>query len=80
MREAKRKTTKKSAGKAPLGHGREHTSFKTMDEIDKVLDGIKKNIVLEIIKNSKSNAEAARTLGISPARLYYFLDKWRHET
>lgn len=69
-------TVKAEDLEAKLYQKHESSSPKTMDEIDEHIDGIKKKLVLEAVKNSMSNAEAARKLDIPPNRLHYFLTKW----
>ncbi len=49
---------------------------KTMDEIDDHAEDIKKQLVVKILNESSSKAEASRRLGIAPNRLQYFLSKW----
>jgi two-component system, NtrC family, response regulator HydG len=48
----------------------------TLEEIDAHLDGLKKQMVLDTLKNSGTRAEAARKLDIPPNRLHYFITKW----
>ncbi len=53
-----------------------HLNPVTMDEIDEHAEEIKKRLVVKVINESSSRAEASRRLGIAQNRLHYFLTKW----
>ncbi len=48
---------------------------KTLEEIDEHVDEIKKQLVVDTLKDA-TRAEAARRLGITQSRLHYFITKW----
>lgn len=48
----------------------------TLEEFDEHLDGLKKQFVVDVLKNTPSRAEAARKLDVAPNRLHYFITKW----
>lgn len=49
----------------------------TLEEFDDHLDGLKRQFVMDVLKNTPSRAEAARKLDVAPNRLHYFISKWR---
>lgn len=49
---------------------------RTLKEIDNHLEGIKKRMVLDAVKSTRTKAEAARKLGIPPNGLHYFVVKY----
>jgi DNA-binding NtrC family response regulator len=48
----------------------------TLEEIDEHAENVKKQMVVKILKESISRAEASRKLGVTQNRLHYFLVKW----
>lgn len=48
----------------------------TLEEFDDHLDGLKRQFVIDVLKNTPSRAEAARKLDVAPNRLHYFISKW----
>jgi DNA-binding NtrC family response regulator len=48
----------------------------TMEEIDQHAEEVKKGHLTRIISDSETYAQAARTLGVAPNRLHYFLNKF----
>lgn len=49
---------------------------KTLEEIDSYLEGVKRQMMDDVLKSSGSKAEAARELAIAPNRLHYFTEKY----
>lgn len=49
---------------------------KTLEEIDRYLEDIKKQMVLDAVKSTRTKAEAARKLKIPPNGLQYFIVKY----
>jgi two-component system response regulator HydG len=61
---------------ARLYQKKETDEPKTLQEIDNYLEGIKKQMVLDVVKSTRTKAEAARRLDIPPNGLHYFEVKY----
>lgn len=61
---------------ARLYQKKETDEPKTLKEIDNYLEGIKKQMVLDAVKSTRTKAEAARKLDIPPNGLHYFVVKY----
>jgi DNA-binding NtrC family response regulator len=61
---------------ARLYQKKETDEPKTLKEIDNYLEGIKKQMVLDVVKSTRTKAEAARRLDIPPNGLHYFVTKY----
>jgi transcriptional regulator with GAF, ATPase, and Fis domain len=48
----------------------------TMQEIDQHTEDLKKQMIVKVLKESNTRAEASRKLGVTQNRLHYFLVKW----
>jgi DNA-binding NtrC family response regulator len=61
---------------ARLYQKKETDEPRTLKEIDNYLEGIKRQMVLDAVKSTRTKAEAARKLDIPPNGLHYFISKW----
>lgn len=61
---------------ARLYQKKENDEPRTLKEIDNYLEGIKKQMVLDAVKSTRTKAEAARKLDIPPNGLHYFVVKY----
>lgn len=61
---------------ARLYQKKETDEPRTLKEIDNYLEGIKKQMVMDAVKSTRTKAEAARKLDIPPNGLHYFVTKY----